>query len=184
MTLPLWTPPKKRGSGFVPIPPIEWVAPKPKEVLSGYVQGKAASDIEERSAYAITRAGFGYTFRARLVPIPRAAQPKQSKLQRRLSPQEEEEKRQYDIVTYLISTPGVLEVDFLVTWKGGKFLPILVDGQYSHFKSKGQADLDKAKQDAIDLALQSYNAFPVTRVSFDVLQTQTEADTYFKRLLA
>ncbi len=179
--LPLWTP--KRTKRPEPPPPASgYLAPKPKEMLSGKVQGKKASDIEERSAISINRSGYAFNFRARLVPVIQQPEHK-TKIQQRFSPEEERAQVLYDIVTYLISVPGVLEVDFLVFWRGC-LLPILVDGEYAHFKSPAQVNEDKAKEDAITIALSAYNAMPILRVKFDQLQTQEDSDTYYKRALA
>ena len=93
-----------------------------KEVLVGTIQGKKASDLEERFSRALDKRGIPYAFRKRIT-----------------SPFVGERK----LTNAMASLPGEVEVDFLVG--GTQVTPVMVQGEIAHFKTKWQAEIDKEK---------------------------------------
>ena len=79
------------------------------EALTGAVQGKKASDIEERSARAIDEIpDWSYTFLVRISPLTGR------------------------LTQTFRNLAGEYEIDFMAS-RGNELLPILIDGEVSHF---------------------------------------------------
>ena len=129
------------------------------ETLTGMVQGKRASDIEERSARAIDKIeGWSYQFRVRISPLT------------------------HSLTSQVRNLPGEYEIDFLC-FRGSEMLPILIDGEVSHFLAEWQKLQDEVREAVINDTLSKYGALPVVRVEFWHLDTQSHANTYFRELL-
>lgn len=188
--------PKKK----MEFPPVLATSPSYKEVemLTGYVKGKKASDLEERAANSHYLLGIPFTFRARIAafPVPHE-QPNDGNGLIPVSgdadtkPNEWYEQYQnetnYAPVRPIIpfeqsmNLPGELEIDLLADRKG-KLWPIMIDGQIGHFLTFAQADVDRQKTDAINIALQPYGAHVAVRVPFYLLKTQEMSDAFFTDL--
>jgi hypothetical protein len=93
---------KIQGIPAEPITPVAAVETKDEEVLSGQVNGKSASDVEERSAKSMARMPTvkGYQFRYVFFG-PR-------------------------------NSSGSVEVDYLVLMVNGRVYTVLVDGEFAH----------------------------------------------------
>jgi hypothetical protein len=123
------------------------------EILTGYVQGKKASDIEERMGKAFDKLGAGYGFRERLSPLLSGS--------RRLS-------------KVIRNLPGELEIDFLVQF--GVVRPIQVNGEIGHFMAPWQAIVDLDKNGMIDQFGAQLGWQPVVGIPFTDILTQDMAD--------
>ena len=129
------------------------------EVLTGIVQEKDASDIEERGARAVDKLlDWTYTFRIRISPLTG-----------RLTENFQNIAREY-------------EIDLLCQ-RGYELLPVLIDGEVSHFLADWQKYVDEEREDVINKALKKYGALPVVRVPYWQLADQRLADTTFRELL-
>ena len=130
-----------------------------KEVLTGIVQEKKASDIEERSAKAIDKLlDWEYTFLVRISPLSGR------------------------VTETFRNLPGEFEIDFLCQ-RGAELFPILIDGEVSHFLAQWQKLQDEEREAVINDSLKKYGALPVVRVPFWEVSTQEKADRYFRELL-
>jgi len=136
-----------------------------KEYLTGVVQNKKASDIEERWARAVAKIpDWGYSFRERISPLT------------------------HKVTSVMRNLPGELEIDFLM-YRGTTILPILLDGEIGHFYTAWQKAVDEGKLSAINQALKSYGAQPALRLPTNKndlwrLATQDSADALAKEVLA
>ena len=131
----------------------------PDETLTGVVQEKAASDIEERSARAIDKMpDWNYTFRIRISPLTG------------------------QLTETFQNIAGEYEIDFLCM-RGNEMKPILIDGEVSHFLASWQKVIDEEKETMINTALKKYGAHPVQRVEFWKLAEQERADITFREIL-
>ena len=131
------------------------------EQLTGSVQGKKASDLEERAARAMDKIpDWEYTFIIRVSPITGS------------------------LMSGRRGRGGEhnYEIDFLAQ-RGTELLPIMIDGEISHFFAQWQKVQDEQKEAIINKMLERYGARPVVRVPFWELDTQDRADVYFRRLL-
>ena len=98
-----------------------------KENLTGMVQNKKASDIEERSARAISKIpDWDYTFLVRISPLT-------GKLTQTFR-----------------NLPGEFEIDFLCQ-RGSELFPILIDGEVSHFLATWQKLQDEIRLSLIHI---------------------------------
>jgi hypothetical protein len=79
------------------------------------------------------------------------------------------------------SMPGMLEIDFVVT-SAGLVYAFQVDGEISH-KGIGKKMDDARKDVLINTFMRKYNAFPVKRISGDLLSTQEQADQIIRELI-
>ena len=112
----------------------------PEEGLTGQVMGMSASDLEERTARAIVKIpDWGFLFRQRLSPLT------------------------HQLSGRITNISGEIEIDFLCM-KGSTIQPIMIQGEYSHFKAPWQEEEDLAKIEAIDLFFRSYGAKPTIRI--------------------
>lgn len=125
-----------------------------RESLTGKVNGEDASDIEERSARALSKLQIPFSFRARINPLVGITQERQN------------------IV-------GEVEIDFLAEYLG-KLYPINIAGEISHFFTASQQIRDAFKEAKINAALTAMNAHPLIVVPFVNLKTQEEADRLFR----
>jgi hypothetical protein len=124
------------------------------ETLSGYVQGKSASDIEERTAIALSKLQIPFTFQARINPMAGLTGTKSNVL-------------------------GEVEIDFLCEYLN-KLWPINVQGEISHFFASWQADRDVKKKLKIDASLSPFGANELIQVPFTKLTTQDAADRFYR----
>ena len=76
--------------------------------------------------------------------------------------------------------PGEVELDFAV-YEGGLTYPVQLDGEFSH-ASEEQKNKDKANDAILDNELRGTGAFPVQRISYEKLETQTMTDAVVKEL--
>ena len=130
-----------------------------KENLTGEVDGKSASDIEERSARAIDKLPeWRYTFRIRISPLTGT------------------------LTETFQNITGEYEIDFLCM-RGNEMKPVLVDGEVSHFLASWQKTQDEQKEAVINKALQKYGAHPVQRIEFWKLADQKRADVTLREML-
>lgn len=130
------------------------------EQLTGQVQGKKASDIEERSARAMDKIqDWNYTFLVRISPLTGR------------------------LTQTFRNLAGEYELDFIAQ-RGNETLPILIDGEVSHFLAQWQKVQDEEREAVINSVLEKYGARPAVRVPFWELDTQNRADIYFRELLA
>jgi hypothetical protein len=127
---------------------------KPKEVLTGWVQGKKASDIEERTARALSKLPLDFTFQMRINALMGVTETK-------------------------MNLPGEVEIDFLVQYMGTLY-PINVQGEISHFFASWQQVRDAKKKIIIDAALRAYNAHELIVVPYTKLVTQETADSFYR----
>lgn len=129
------------------------------EVLTGVVQNKKASDLEERTARALDKIpDWDYTFLVRISPLTGR------------------------LTQAFRNLPGEFEIDFLAQ-RGHGLFPILIDGEVSHFLASWQKLQDEIRETTINEALKIYGARPVQRVPFYELPDQEHADRYFRELL-
>lgn len=124
------------------------------EQLTGMVNGQAASDLEERVAIALSKLQIPFQFRARINPLVGLTEERQNVV-------------------------GEVEIDFLCDFLG-RLYPINVDGEISHFFMASQRTKDEQKTAKINAALKVYNAHPLIRLPYTILQTQEEADRTIK----
>jgi len=136
----------------------------PSETLTGTVQGKKASDIEERWARAVQKLpDWSYGFRQRISPLT------------------------HKVSGLIRNLPLELEIDFLMQ-RGEQIIPILIQGEIGHFYAAWQRTVDEQKKVAIDQALQAYNAQPTLWIPSNTndlwrLSTQAFADQYAREIL-
>jgi hypothetical protein len=129
------------------------------EQLTGVVQEKKASDIEERSARAMDKIPeWSYTFLIRVSPLTGR------------------------LTQTFRNLAGEYEIDFIAQ-RGNELVPILIDGEVSHFLAQWQKIQDEEREAVINKALSKYGARPAVRVPFYELPDQNRADVYFRRLL-
>ena len=130
-----------------------------EEELTGSVQGRKASDIEERSARAMDKIpDWTYTFLVRVSPLTG------------------------QLTQAVRNLAGEYEIDFLAQ-RGNELLPINIDGEVSHFLAQWQEVQDNQRSAVINAALEKYGARPLVRVPFFELDTQDRADIYYRELL-
>lgn len=126
----------------------------PGETLTGFVQGKTASDLEERAARSHARLAIPTIFRLRWNPMAGFTQ-------------------------VIANDPGELEIDFFSTWMGRHY-PILLQGEISHFFTAEQAQKDRIKIARINEIFLPMNAHPAIVIPFTELKTQDKTDTLFR----
>ena len=129
------------------------------ENITGSVQNKTASDLEERMARAFDKINISYEFRARISSLAIG--------ERRL-------------ISQGANLPGELEIDHLVV--ADQVIPVLVDGQISHFMSPYQRLEDEARTDAINSFGRASGWHEVVRVPFTELGNQEAADLVARRI--
>lgn len=140
------------------------ISAAPEEGLTGKVMGMSASDLEERTARAIVKVpDWGFLFRQRLSPLT------------------------HQLSGRLTNIAGEIEIDFICT-KGSLIQPIMIQGEYSHFKAPWQEEEDLIKIEAVDMFLKAYNAKPTLRVpdrkeDLYKLTTQDWADKTIRDIL-
>jgi hypothetical protein len=120
------------------------------EVLSGYVNGDPCSDIEERAFRALAKRQIPAAFRFRINPLLGFTQTRMNIL-------------------------GELEVDFLAQYRG-EYVPLLIDGEISHFMAMWQIDSDVEKVIEINRAMSVFKARPAIRIPFWKLKDQRVSD--------
>lgn len=130
-----------------------------EEILTGVIQDKPASDIEERSARAMNKIPeWSYTFLVRISPLTG------------------------NLTQAFRNLAGEFEIDFIAQ-RGDEMQPILVDGEVSHFLAQWQKIQDEIREITINSVLKKYGARPVKRVPFWELDTQARADRFYRELL-
>ena len=126
----------------------------PGETLAGYIQGKKASDIEERTARAQKLLGVTFSFRQGWSPL-------------------------LGFVPYLVNDPGDLEVDFLSRWYG-RYYPLMVQGEISHNFAAWQKIRDQEKIAKINEIFLPLNAHPAVLIPYTMLSTQEKANNLIR----
>lgn len=119
---------------------------KDEESLSGIVQNKDASDLEERYAKALSKdkeAVRGYSFNPSYVAGR--------------------------------NMPGEIRLDFMVYLNTGFAQPTQIDSRFAH-RTAEQKSEDRAKDAILNDYLRGVGALPVIRVDGNDLQTQEDAD--------
>lgn len=130
------------------------------EVLSGTVQGKTASDLEERMAKAFDKLKIGYEFRARISSLAMG------------------ERKLTKIVANL---PGEIEIDHLLF--SDQVVPVMIDGEISHFMTPYQRLEDEERTNSVNEFGKSLGWREVVRVPFTEIKTQDEADSVARRII-
>lgn len=124
-----------------------------QEQLTGQVQGKKASDLEERFASYLDRHDIPYEFRVRLTPLLNGA--------RKLS----------GVFTNLL---GEVEIDFLTYPNQAQ--PIMIDGFIAHFYATWMKDRDEEKTRVVDDFGKGQGWKETVRVPFTKLINQEMTD--------
>ena len=130
------------------------------ETLTGRIQGKAASDIEERMARAFDKLKIQYEFRARITSTAVGAQ---------------------RLTSTMANLPGELEIDHLLYTE--QITPVLIDGEIAHFMTQYQRIQDIAKTALINAYGEGQGWHPVIRVPFTEIRSQEAADSVARRIL-
>lgn len=131
-----------------------------QERLTGYIGDQKASDLEERLATSWNKLKQEFIFRVRISALANGAQYLTSKK---------------------TNAPGELEIDFLLP--GSQIIPVLVDGEISHFMTPHQRDMNEEKAALIDTFGEHYGWRKVVRVPFVDIQTQYASDNVAKQIL-
>ena len=131
------------------------------EQLSGNVQGQKASDLEERMARALDKMQVAYEFRARISSSAAGAQ---------------------RLTSVKANIAGELEIDHLIE-NGGQVIPVLVDGEISHFMTQHQRVQDEINTDMINEYGTSMGWSPAVHVPYTELRTQEDADRVARRIV-
>lgn len=129
------------------------------EVLTGVVQGKSASDLEERMCRAWDKLKVGYWFRERISSLALG--------ERRLT-------------QAMANLPGELEIDQLVDLN--PITPVMEDGEISHFMTPYQRLQDEERTAAINDFGRKLGWREVVRIPFTEIKTQEEADGVARRI--
>lgn len=129
---------------------------KVTETFTGQVQGKKASDLEERFARALQKRGISFTFRLRLSPL-------------------------FGLTEVMRNDPGEIEIDMLAQHRG-ELVPIQIDGQIAHFYAAWQRDVDMAKDASVNHALEAYGARKVIRLKYDQIWTSKQCDNVVREI--
>ena len=122
------------------------------ENLTGFVDGKDASDLEERFARALVKLAIPSQFRARVNPLVPG-----------------------DITKAHRNILGEVEIDFLANYMN-RIYAILIDGEIAHFRSEWQKEVDAEKTFKINTALAPFHAKPVIRIPYWYLSNQLMAN--------
>lgn len=129
------------------------------EVLTGQVQNKKASDLEERSARAINKLPeWSYQFRLRIDPITGTLSA--------------------DFKNIL----GEVEIDFWCI-RGNEIKAVFVDGEISHFMSRSQRYADEQKTEVANKLLHKLGQGDAIRVPYWKLTNQAQANQTYRELL-
>lgn len=189
--LPYWIAPKQKTQLIPPPVTRTPVSLGSQEQLTGIVQGKKASDLEERAANSHYELGIPFTFRTRIsvFPVPKETLPplrsdgKEIPYYYHLWQIEKNYTEVRPLIPYEMgmNLAGELEIDILAD-RHGILWPILIDGEIGHHMTTAQRDLDTLKTDAINIALLPYGAHGVVRVPFWLLKTQDQSDEFFENL--
>jgi hypothetical protein len=131
------------------------------EQLTGTIQGKPASDLEERVGKALEKLNINYEFRARISSLALGT--------RRLTMAH-------------ANMPGEIEIDHLID-NGGQMIPILIDGEIAHFMTLYQKLSDAEKTEGINAFGKVLGWHEVVRIPFTELKTQEEADHVVRRIV-
>ena len=143
--------------GFGVLPRIFFF--NPDEELTKQVQGKRASDIEERSARALDKLPeWSYVFQVAINPITGY-----------LSPEK----------THLVNE---VEIDFWAV-RGNEYKAILPDGEIGHFMALWQRSVDEEKTERINEFMKKIGQGEAIRVPFWKLTDQETADKFYRELL-
>jgi hypothetical protein len=113
---------------------------KTAEAFSGTVNGKKASQLEERFARELDIRKISYTFQIRILPNGKISE-------------------------YKTNLPGEVEIDFLAVWQG-LVQPVQIDGEIGHYKMPWQKEIDREKDARVDSVLLPKGAWPIKRISY------------------
>lgn len=131
------------------------------EILTGFVNGLKASDLEERYAKALHKYDRGFEFRYRISSALVG--------QQRLTQQ-------------FRNVEGEVEIDFIV-FDGYKTIPVFIDGQIGHYFTPDQADQDAEKTNLTNAFGQTQGWQPSVRVPYWDLYDQDVTDRTVRRML-
>ena len=131
--------------------------PKPKEFFTGQVQGKKASELEERFARSLDRARLGYNFRMRIDP-------------------------QGSLTQMITNELGEVEIDFMV-YEGWRMYPVQIDGEIAHFHGAWEQERDRNKDDIVNDVIGKMGGAKVMRIPFFEIWTEYDSDLKAKRLI-
>lgn len=145
-----------RGRLELPLPPRRPI-PKEKEYFTGQVQGKKASELEERFARSLDRARLQYNFRMRINP-------------------------QGALTAMISNERGEVEIDFLV-YEGSLMYPVQIDGEIAHFAGGWEKERDANKDAIVNEVLKPMGAAKVQRIPFHDIWTQYDSDVKAKRII-
>lgn len=132
-----------------------------QEVLSGFIGGMKASDLEERVARALERIEAPYEFRIRISSDILG--------QRRLTKE-------------FANVRGEVELDFLVD-RNGRTYPIFVDGAVSHYLTPAQAESDIIKTNVANEFGARLGWNEAIRIPFWKLNSQDVTDRTIRDIL-
>lgn len=132
-----------------------------KEVFTGVVQGKKASDLEERFARSLEKNGIGFEFRVRISSMIAGA--------RRLT-------------KVFANLPGEVEIDALV--QHDRTIPVMIDGFIGHMMAPWQQERDQEKTAIVNDFGKQFGWQEVVRIPFTELETQTLSDWAARKLLS
>ncbi len=128
-----------------------------QEVLTGYIDGQKASDLEERFSNALNKFRVGAEFRVRVSALMGGLTKAHANL------------------------PGEAEIDFLVS--AGRIIPVMIDGEIAHFMTPYQRQQDEEKTNAVNEFGANQGWHEVIRVPFTELRDQAAADNVVKRII-
>lgn len=131
-----------------------------KEVLTGFIDGMKASDLEERMNNSFAALKVGATFRQRISSMLSGSR----RLQKTMK-----------------NLPGEVEIDLLLDYS--PVIPVFIDGQISHFMSYWQRDKDREKVAVTDEFGAGLGWRASVRVPFVDILTPEASDRVAKRIL-
>lgn len=141
--------------------PVIQRTPNIGEVLTGYIDGSNASDLEERSSRALQKWNTGFQFRTQWIPSDPPVM---------LSVNDSGRDQQ-----------GNVEADFLIEVMG---LPVAIndDGEFSH-RTAEQVEHDRIQDEKLAEIMRVYGGGYNIRVPFYWLKDQDQADSTYKQIL-
>lgn len=141
--------------------PVVQRTPNVGEVLTGYIDGSKASDLEERSGRALRKWSADFQFRTQWIPTDPPIM--------------------LTVDSGGRDQQGNVEADFLTEVMG---LPVAinVDGEYSH-KTAEQVEHDRVQDNKLEEVMRVYGGGYNIRVPFYWLKDQDQADMTYKQIL-
>lgn len=144
----------------IPRPGIVRQPPKPGEVLTGYIGRLKASDLEERTARALTEKKSPFSFRMQFIPsdppVVISGEVGRNQL-------------------------GAVEVDFMLK-VNGTTLAVQIDGAFAH-RTAEQIESDRKKDAQMNEILRQSGGGTLVRIPFTWLGNQDAANIAINQLL-